>query len=171
MIRGWVGPRDCLDAAEKRHNTTPSTLTQFYRDTWCGVVWATELSFFSGVRLSSLGTAATSGLLYKLQMIDEGDCGVFGGIKIGRGNRSTRRKPTPAPLCPPQIPHDQTRTRTRAVAVGSQRLTAWAMARPKSRFTAGWKRNKNPLSYVPMLTITKPSNCSERWSYARIART
>jgi hypothetical protein len=30
----------------------------------------------------------------------------------------------------PQIPLDQTRARTRAAAVGSQRLTAWAMARP-----------------------------------------
>jgi hypothetical protein len=38
-------------------------------------------------------------------MIDDGDCGATGGIKIGRGNRSTRRKPAPAPLCPPQIPH------------------------------------------------------------------
>jgi hypothetical protein len=47
---------------------------------------------------------------------------------IGRGNGSTRRKPAPAPLCPPQIPLDQTRARTRAAAVGSQRLTAWAMA-------------------------------------------
>jgi hypothetical protein len=45
-------------------------------------------------------------------------------MKIGRGNRSTRRKPVPAPLCPPQIPLDQTRGRTRAAAVGSQRLTA-----------------------------------------------
>jgi hypothetical protein len=78
----------------------------------------------------SLGTAATSGPLYKHQMIDEGDCGAIGGIKIGRGNRSTRRKPALAPLCPPQIPHEQTRARTRAAAVGSQRLTAWAMARP-----------------------------------------
>jgi hypothetical protein len=86
--------------------------------------------FFSGVGLSPLGTAATSGLLYKPQMIDEGDCGAIGGMKIGRENRSTRRKPAPAPLCPPQIPHDQTRARTRAAAVGSQRLTAWAMARP-----------------------------------------
>jgi hypothetical protein len=34
----------------------------------------------------SLGTAATSGLLYKPQMIDEDDCGVIGGMKIGRGN-------------------------------------------------------------------------------------
>jgi hypothetical protein len=30
-------------------------------------------------------------------------------MKIDRGNRSTRRKPAPAPLCPPQIPLDQTR--------------------------------------------------------------
>jgi hypothetical protein len=29
-------------------------------------------------------------------------------MKIGRGNRSTRRKPTPTPLSPPQIPLDQT---------------------------------------------------------------
>jgi hypothetical protein len=47
-------------------------------------------------------------------------------MKIRRGNRSTRRKPAPAPLCPPQIPLDQTRDRTRAAAVGSQRLTARA---------------------------------------------
>jgi hypothetical protein len=78
----------------------------------------------------SLGTAATSGLLYITQMIDKDDCGAIGGMKIGRGNRSTRRKPAPAPLCPPQIPHDQTRTWARAAAVGSQRLTAWAMAWP-----------------------------------------
>jgi hypothetical protein len=56
--------------------------------------------------------------------------GEFGGMKIGRGNRSTGRKPAPAPLCPPQIPLDQTRYRTRAAAVGSQRLNPWAMARP-----------------------------------------
>jgi hypothetical protein len=60
----------------------------------------------------SLGTAATSGLLYKPQMTDEDDCGATGGMKIGRGNWSTRRKPAPAPLCPPQITHDQTRGRT-----------------------------------------------------------
>jgi hypothetical protein len=88
----------------------------------------------SGVRLSPLGTAATTGLLYEPQMIDEDDCGEIGGMKIGRGNRSTGRKPAPASLCPPQISLDQTRTRTRAAAVGSQRLTAWAMARPIRRY-------------------------------------
>jgi hypothetical protein len=64
------------------------------------------------------------GLSYQPQMIDDGDCGAIGGMKIGRGNRSTRRKPAPVPLCPPQIPHDLNRARTRAAAVGSQRLTA-----------------------------------------------
>jgi hypothetical protein len=32
------------------------------------------------------------------------DDGEIGGM-IGRGNRRTRRKPAPAPLCPPQTPH------------------------------------------------------------------
>jgi hypothetical protein len=50
------------------------------------------------------------------------DNGEIGGM-IGRGNRSTRRKPAPVPLCPTQTPH-AARTRTRAAAVGSQRLTA-----------------------------------------------
>jgi hypothetical protein len=36
----------------------------------------------SGVGLSPLGTAATSGLLYKPQTIDEGDCGAIGGMRI-----------------------------------------------------------------------------------------
>jgi hypothetical protein len=67
---------------------------------------------YSGVKLSPLGTAVTTGLLYQPQMIDVGDCGEIGGMKIERGNLSTRRKPAPAPLCPPQIPHDQTRART-----------------------------------------------------------
>jgi hypothetical protein len=39
-------------------------------------------------------------------MISDGDYGEIGGIKIGRENRSTRRKPDPAPFCPPKIPHD-----------------------------------------------------------------
>jgi hypothetical protein len=82
------------------------------------------------VRLRPLGTAATTGLLYQPRMID-GDCEATDGMKIGRGNRSTRRKPAPAPRCPPQSPHDLTRARTRTAAVANQRLTAWATARPK----------------------------------------
>jgi hypothetical protein len=78
----------------------------------------------SGVRLSPLGTAANTGLLYQPQMIDNGDCGAIGGIKIDRGNRSTRRKPAPVPLCPPQIPNDLHRARTRAAVVRNQKPTA-----------------------------------------------
>jgi hypothetical protein len=53
----------------------------------------------------TLGIAATTGLLYQPRMIGDGDCGEIGGMKIGKGNRSSRRKPAPAPLCPPQSPH------------------------------------------------------------------
>jgi hypothetical protein len=66
-------------------------------------------------------------------MIDDGDFGAIGGIKIGRGNRSARRKRAPVPLCPPQLPHDLTCVRTRVTAVGSRRLSIWAMARPSTR--------------------------------------
>jgi hypothetical protein len=50
------------------------------------------------------------------------DNGEIGGM-IGRGNRNTRSKPAQVSLCAPQTPH-AARTRTRAAAVGSQRLTA-----------------------------------------------
>jgi hypothetical protein len=70
------------------------------------------------------------GLLYQLRMIDDEECGAFGGKRIGRGNGITRRKLAPVPLCPPQIPHDLTWARTRAAAVGIQWLTAWVVALP-----------------------------------------
>jgi hypothetical protein len=54
-----------------------------------------------GVRLSPLGTSATVGRLYQPRMIDDD----YGAVS---GNLSTRRKPAPVPLCPPQIPHDLT---------------------------------------------------------------
>jgi hypothetical protein len=88
--------------------------------------------------------SASSDFLFGVLSVPEGgyvlflrnlsDCGAIGGMKIGRGKRSTRRKPAPAPLCPPQIPLDHTQDRTRAAAVGSRRLTVWAMARPFSNF-------------------------------------
>jgi hypothetical protein len=82
------------------------------------------------VRLSPLGTAATTGLLYQPQMTNDGDCGAIGAMKIGRGNRRTWRKPTPVPLWRPQSPHDLARARTRATVLGSHRLTFCAMPRP-----------------------------------------
>jgi hypothetical protein len=50
-----------------------------------------------GVKLGALGTTATNNPDY--------DDGEIGEMMIGKGNRSTRRKPAPVPLCPPQTPH------------------------------------------------------------------
>jgi hypothetical protein len=72
----------------------------------------------SGVQMGPLGTSATEWPIVPAP--GDYDDGEIGRIKIGRGNRSTRRKPAPAPLCPPQIPLDQTRAPTRVAAVGSQ---------------------------------------------------
>jgi hypothetical protein len=47
-------------------------------------------------------------------------------VGIRCADQSTRRKPAPASLCPPQIPLDQIRARTWAARVRSQRLTAIA---------------------------------------------
>jgi hypothetical protein len=74
-----------------------------------------------GIQLGPLGTAATNRPIVPAP--GDYDDGEIGGMMTGRGNRSTRRKPAPVPVCPPQIPH-AARTRTRAAAVGSQRLTA-----------------------------------------------
>jgi hypothetical protein len=46
-----------------------------------------------GVRLSPFGTLVT-GLLYQPRTIDDDhECRAVGGKRIGKGNRSTRRKP------------------------------------------------------------------------------
>jgi hypothetical protein len=73
-----------------------------------------------GVHLGPVGTAATNRPI--VPALGDYDDGEIGGM-IGRGNRSTQRKPAPVPLCPPQTPH-AAQTRIRATAVGSQRLTA-----------------------------------------------
>jgi hypothetical protein len=51
--------------------------------------------------LGPIGTAATNRPIEPA--LGDYDDGEFGGM-IGRGNRSTRRKPAPVPLCPPREP-------------------------------------------------------------------
>jgi hypothetical protein len=92
--------------------------TRFFKHTPC------SSSSFSGWGESPLGTSATVGLLYQPRMIDDDGYGAVGGMRIGRGNRNTPRKPAPVPLCPPQISHDLTWDQTRAAAVGNQGLIA-----------------------------------------------
>jgi hypothetical protein len=50
--------------------------------------------------LGPLGTAATN--RHIVPTPGDYDEGEIGGMMIGKGNRSTRRKPAPVPFCPPQ---------------------------------------------------------------------
>jgi hypothetical protein len=78
---------------------------------------------------------------------------------IGRGNRSTRRKPAPVPLCPPQTPHSAC-TRTGAAAVGSQRLTAELRHDPASYFRTG--------SLPPISMSRRQSPPPPNWNHTEI---
>jgi hypothetical protein len=88
--------------------------------TWKCLDISPVLSFWVGWDCP-LGTSAPN----SPRMVNN-ECGAVGGMRIGRGNRSTRRKPAPVSICPPQ---------TRAAALGNRRLTAWAMGWPISPFT------------------------------------
>jgi hypothetical protein len=77
-------------------------------------------------------------------------------------NEDWQGKPAPAPICPPQIPLDQTRARTRVAAVGSQRLTAWAMARPIGKLLLAFLE-KN----CPKRMCSEGSHCCDNSSPVR----
>jgi hypothetical protein len=53
--------------------------------------------------LGPLGTTATNRPI--MPAPGDFDDGEIGGMMIGKGNRSTRRKPAPLPICPPQTPY------------------------------------------------------------------
>jgi hypothetical protein len=91
-------------------------------------VLSQKVNFFV---ITDLRTWDPTDLLYQPWMIDDGDCGALGRMKIGRVNRSTGRKSALAPPCPQQIPRDLTRARIWAASVGSRQLTTSAMARPQ----------------------------------------
>jgi hypothetical protein len=88
---------------------------------------------------------------------DDDECESIGGM-LGRGNCSTRSKPAPVPLCPPQIPHDLIwpdpgwnpgrRGGKRPITC---RSTAWPRQRVKTNF-------KNILFIFPRLSFEK-GNC------------
>jgi hypothetical protein len=111
-------------------------------------IWILE----GGVQLGPFGTAVTNRPIVPTP--GDYDDGEIGGMMIGRGNRSIRRKPAPVPLCPSQIPH-AVRTRTRAAAVGNQRLAAWAMARPEVQLN------------IVLICILLPSKKSHSEKFAR----
>jgi hypothetical protein len=83
------------------------------------------------MRLSPLSMPASSGvvvptrimmMMMMVMMIDERR--TVGRMRTGRGNRSTRKKPAPVALFPPEVTHDLKWNRTQVASVGSQRLPA-----------------------------------------------
>jgi hypothetical protein len=70
-----------------------------------------------------------TGLLWQPRMIYD-ECGAVGGVRI---SRETNMLGENLPQCH-FVPHDLTWARTWAAAVGSQWLTAWAIARPQMRY-------------------------------------
>jgi hypothetical protein len=104
------------------------------------------------------------GLLYKPRMICD-ECGAVGEIRIVRGNRSTRIKPAPVSLCPPQIPHELTWGLTRAAAVGSQRLSSCVMARPSFQRNLGRPMDLIPPAYHPKIHFNSIIHLPAFWSF------
>jgi hypothetical protein len=82
-------------------------VTDCWVNVHCMHVYIHRCEFFvigivgGGVQLDPLGTAATNRPIVRAP--GDYDDGEIGGM-IGRGNRSTIRKPAPVPLCPPQTP-------------------------------------------------------------------
>jgi hypothetical protein len=105
-------------------------------------------------------------------MDDDDECGAVGGMSDS-GNRSTRRKPAPFTLCPPQIPHDLTWARTWASADGSRRLIAWAMVQLHSNFRQNGNKYTQPHSscLVVMWQGTKWGCVSNSWHHWSLAMT
>jgi hypothetical protein len=52
--------------------------------------------FFFNLCGGTLGTSATTGLLYQLRMIGDGECGEIGGMKIVRGKPKYSEKTCPS---------------------------------------------------------------------------
>jgi hypothetical protein len=81
----------------------------YYYYLWGGTE---SLGICSSPKVSKPWYCGYFGLLYKPQMIDEDDFWSNWWNEIWQGKPKYRRKPTPAPLCPPQNPTWQTRSRT-----------------------------------------------------------
>jgi hypothetical protein len=110
------------------------------------------------------------------QMIDEGDYGAIGGMMIGRGNRSTRRKPAPAPFCPPQRNWDLFSQRWSSRAMGMTTylyvppmLGAWRCIPPlhHTSFWFNYAQGHFHLSQLPDECETFETRCSKQIQYIR----
>jgi hypothetical protein len=82
----------------------------------------TRFIYGASVEPSPLLLQKFIGLFYQPWMVDD-DCGGISEANEWQMKRKYWDNIYPSPLCPPQIPHDFTRARTQATAVGRRRLT------------------------------------------------
>jgi hypothetical protein len=148
-----VASRPWLSQEWSAQNMSP--LMASWSQGWEGGGECLYLVSWGGVRLMS-----PLGLLYQPRMIDDDECGAVGGMRIGRGNWSTQRKPAPVPLCTPQITHGLTRVRTLAAVMGNRQITAWA-----------WRGFEWRYSYTSIISLaTAKTRCRENLFEGEIFR-
>jgi hypothetical protein len=133
-------------------NILSDILTYITSCTWLKDAHSSALFFFfssfgGGVGQSTWHIGHCLAYYKQPRMIDDDNCGAIGGM---RGNRSTRRKPTPMPLYPTEIPYYLNWAWTWAAAVGNRRLTAWGMSRPSSKLL---------IKYIEIKWFSSPSWC------------
>jgi hypothetical protein len=119
--------------------------------------------FFFCERPRSRSYGRTAALRLLVQPCDEDERWsvffLFLQVMEHRWNEIDRVKPVPVPLCLPQIPHGLTRDRTWvSAAVGGQRLTGWAMARPSEALKEWFK-----LDFIKLTLFGKGWDCNTDW--------
>jgi hypothetical protein len=92
-------------------------------------------SFFSiYLFCEAIGTAATPGLLCQPRVVVKMIVEKQMQCRLAAETEVSEKTCLSATFVHHKISHDQTRVWTRAAAVGSRRLTTWAMARPNGEF-------------------------------------
>jgi hypothetical protein len=115
----------------------------------------THYFFYWWGRTKSLGTAATSGLLYKPQMIDDDDFWSSWWNEDWQGKPKYSEKTCPSATLS-TIKSHMTRPRLErwTAAVGSQRLTAWAMVQPNPHPILTWLPTAGGWNADPDVSLT-----------------
>jgi hypothetical protein len=97
-------------------------------------------------------------------MIDDDECVAVGGMRIGRGNRSTRRKPAPVPISP-QIPYDLSCTLRPPAHAGSSLADFSTLKTEAIRFSETSVHTRSTQRHIPEDGILHSNRCKNLKSY------
>jgi hypothetical protein len=148
--------------------TTLWASTVCYRDNFTFYLWNfyttwrhTRKTFFT----AGYSTIISVSKQYRVDYRIINECEGVGGMRIGRVNRSNRKKPAPVSLCPPYISRGITWDRTPAAAVGILPLTASVMARIPDDSTV-YSHHRQRIRYSDRLRAGRPKGRSS--SHGRV---